>query len=375
MVAVIISLATALVACPFLARLRWQRVAVRRACHFHLVASGRDRPPGAPAMHAAISSLRYRRVRPPLVIVHRYRREGTVRAALTIVGRHPDRVAELIAAAAGGRCEPAGTLELPAASDLRYARRGRGSGVDSAAAPESLGAWIDSVLAGAGADAILSVGVTPAARWEDVGNDAPLRSRVLAGAGDPVTAGTLAAGCGAHLPGRLPALVARRPGDGPIVAAAAVLAVGAGMTVAVSAATAGRFGAAAAGLQAGVLAAAAVAGVVNLRLVRITELCWRQGLRRGVVLPERPLRLARRAEPTTRRTVGLGAAHLAALCAPPAIPAPVPGIAGPPALSPLVPPSRDPLRPDPLPPDSVPPGPPANRRPPPAWLTNLEKSR
>lgn len=323
MVVIIVCGLVAAFALPFMARLALGQAATRRASHFLLYpAAGIDETDpdrAGAAMRAATSSLQARAIGSPLVVIHRYRRDGAVCAGLSVMARHPERIAALVAGAAGTRVEPVDRLDLPSPQVLRY-----GQCVHSQAEPSKnpmtlFAGWVDGVLAGAAEDAVLSIGVTPATRWQRARlGDEPglLRGRVVAAAGDRVTAATLAAGCGSQLPQTPTALTARRPGDGPIVAWAAVLAVTAGSVVGAGPLFHERFGAAFAAVRSGTLAAVAVAATASLRLVHITEGCWRHWQRLGVVLPERPGRrsLRSRHHPAGRTTVPFSPAQLAALC-------------------------------------------------------------
>jgi len=326
MVAGVIVALVSVVALPFVVRLGQGHRARRRARHFVLRSAwgpgahgavGHD--PSDAAMRAALSSFGWRVLVPPLVVVHRYRRHGQDRAALTVVAHHPDRVAELIARAAGARCEPVDALDLPAAPVLRHGRQtvavAPSAAVSISSAHEGhFASWVASVLAGAGEDCLVSVGVTPAARR---GRDGLLRARILACAGDPVTADTLAAGSATQLPGDAPAMVSRRPGDGPILIAGTGLALAAGLVAAVGATVHGQFSTAVGGLRAGVLSAGAVAGVAATRLVRVTESCWRGWLSDGIVLPAGPWRPGADRAAGRGNPVMLTPAQWAALCAPP----------------------------------------------------------
>lgn len=282
-------------------------------------------------MRAATSSLGGRGRPAPLVVVHRYRHQGAIGTGMTVVGRHAERIAALVAEAAGAAAEPVDHLDLPAGRVIRYGRRAhrpsnRGADVE----PDAFGHWVTSVLTGATADAALSIGVTPAARWETVRSghaaSAGWRGRIVAVAGDPITADALAAGCGTQLPDFAVTLSACRPGDGPIVAGGATLALLTGVIGAAQALLHLRLGAALAAVEAGTLAALALTAIGATGILRVIESCWRHWQRGGVVVPERPWRLSlRRAAvhhrnpgepPTTRRAVTFSADHWAALCRP-----------------------------------------------------------
>ncbi|MDQ2726195.1 MAG: hypothetical protein M3Y36_11985, partial [Actinomycetota bacterium] len=193
MLTVIIVVCVAVVATPFLLRLRRGSRAVSRAAHFRL--RPRHLSPGdGSAMRAATSSLAARTWPAPLIVVHHYRRQGAVATGLTVVGRHPERIASLVAEAAGAAAEPTDHLDLPAGGVVRYGRRAHPlpNGADDVR-PDAFGPWVTSVLAGAPADAVLSIGVTPAHRWETrgAGDSAVVRGwrgRIVAAAGDPITA-------------------------------------------------------------------------------------------------------------------------------------------------------------------------------------------
>lgn len=282
-------------------------------------------------MRAATSSLGARTRPAPLVVIHRYRHQGVVATGLT-VGRHPETIAALVAGAAGAVAEPVDHLELPECDVLRYGRRAhRASSGGGDVRPDAFDPWVTSVLAGATADAALSIGVTPESRWEalrsgDATAAAGWRGRIVAAAGDPITADALAAGCGTQLPDFPVALSASRPGDAPVVAGGATLALLTGTVAAAQALIMLHPGAALGAVEAGVLAALALTAVGGTGVLRVTECCWRHWQRCGVVVPERPWRLSvRRAvvhhrdttePPTTRRTVTFTADQWAALCCP-----------------------------------------------------------
>ncbi|MDQ2729950.1 MAG: hypothetical protein M3Y91_19325 [Actinomycetota bacterium] len=332
MLPVIIVACTAAVALPFLMRLRRGSRAVSRAAHYRLRPLLSSPMADGSAMRAATSSLAARTRPAPLIVVHHYRHQGTVTTGLTVVGQHPERIAALVAGAAGAAAESVDHLDLPEGEVIRYGRRGRrppvgGDGVRS----DAFAPWVASVLAGATADAVLSIGVTPAARWEilrtgDATAAAGWRGRIVAAAGDPITADALAAGCGTQLRDFPLALSACRPGDAPVVAGGAALALLTGFLVAARALINLHVGAALGAVEAGVLAALALTAIGGTGILRVTESCWRHWQRCGVVVPERPWRLSvRRAAvhrldatepPATRRTVAVTADHWAVLCCP-----------------------------------------------------------
>ena len=332
MLAAVIVLCTLVVALPFVLRLHRGAKALSRARHFELRPLPVPAVPEGSAMRATTSSLAARTRPAPLIVVHRYRRHRAVTTGLTVVGEHPERIAALIAEAAGATAIPVDHLDLPEGAVIRYGRRSQAlpDGADRIS-PEAFGRWVTSVLAGAAADAVLSIGVTPASRWEtlDMGNarvTAGWRGRIVAAAGDPITADALAAGGGTQLCDFPATLSARRPGDAPLVVAGAALALLTGMITAAAALVHLHPGAALAAVEAGALAAAVLAAVGSTGVLRITESAWRHWQRGGVVVPERPWRLsARRAavqhrDPaeaaTTRRTVAFTADQWAALCSP-----------------------------------------------------------
>jgi hypothetical protein len=331
MLAVVVILGAVAVAIPFLWRLRRGFKAVDRAAHFQLQPLPFDPYGESSPMRAATCSLANPSRPAPLIVVHRYRRHGVVATGLTVVGRHPERIAALIAGAAGAVAEPIDHLDLPAGGVIRYGRRAHRSAKEAGdVGHQAFSPWVTSVLAAASHDAVLSIGVTPAARWEAVragaGTPAGWRGRVVAAAGDPITADALAAGWGTQLPDLPVSLGARRIGDGPLVAGGAGLALATGLVTGGARLVSLHLGAAAAALETGVVAAVSLTVVGASGILRVTESCWRHWQRYGVVVPERPWRLSLRraavrhrnplAPPTTRRTVGLTADHWAALCAP-----------------------------------------------------------
>ncbi|MDQ6840685.1 MAG: hypothetical protein M3137_20695 [Actinomycetota bacterium] len=333
MLAVVVTACAIVVALPFLLHLQRGWRAVRCAAHFRLLPlAASATTPESSAMRAATSALSVRTLHPPLVVLHRYRRHGAVATGLTVVGRHPERIAALVAHAARAVAEPVEHLDLPAGAVLRCGRRTRRPVMgDNDVGPDAFDRWVTSVLADAPADAVLSIGVTPATRWETLRPTATAalagwRGRIVAGAGDPITADALAAGCGTQIPGLSDTLSASRPGDAAVVAGAAALAVLTGAIVAVRALVNLHLGAALAAMEAGSLGALALGAVGGTGILRVTESCWRHWQYCGVVMPERPWRLsARRAAvqrrrgdqpPTTRRTVSLTADQWAALCNP-----------------------------------------------------------
>jgi hypothetical protein len=331
MLAVVIVFCALVVALPFLLRLQRGAKAVSRAAHFELRARAVPASAEGSAMRAATTSLAARTRPAPLIVVHRYRRHCTVSTGLTVIGKHPERIAALIADAAGATAETVDDLDLPKGAVVRYGRRARHLPHGTDIGPDAFGRWVTSVLAGATADAVLSIGVTPASRWEtlssgDTTATTGWRGRIVAAAGDPITADALAAGCGTQLRDFPIALSARRPGDAPVVAAGAALAVLTGLITAAEALVSLHPGAALAAVEAGGVAASILAAVGSTGCLRVTESCWRHWQRSGVVIPERPWRLsARRAAvqhrdateaPTTRRTVAFSADQWASLCTP-----------------------------------------------------------
>lgn len=329
---VVVIACAVVVAAPFLVRLQRGSRAVGRAAHFRLMPLPLPPTGDGPAMRAATSSLGARTRPAPLVVIHRYRHQGIVATGLTVAGRHPERIAALVAGAAGAAAEQVDHLDLPECDVLRYGRRAhRASSAGDDVGPDAFGPWITSVLAGATADAALSIGVTPASRWEtlrsgDATATAGWRGRIVAAAGDPITADALAAGCGTQLPDFPVALSACRPGDAPVVAGGATLALLTGMVAAVQTLIKLHLGAALGAVEAGALAALALTVIGGTGVLRVTESCWRHWQRGGVVVPERPWRLSVRrtavhhrdttAPPTTRRTVTFTADQWAALCCP-----------------------------------------------------------